>query len=301
MHKRFWGIGAALLILVTFLGACQQAKPASEVKKDGITVVASVDFYGEVAKAVLGDHGKVTSIINRPEVDPHDYEPTTAVGKDVAKANVVLANGIGYDGWMDKLVKANSNGATYIRVGEDVLHKKEGDNEHLWYQPTTMKQLATQLAKEFGKIDKANAKAFDANAKKYIATLTPMTDLVAKLKAERKQSLVDVSEPVFDYALDSLGYKVNNEHFSKATEDGTDPSPADIEAMKKDIRDKKIAFFVQNTQADSKIVDQLTAEAKKAGVPVLKVTETLPKDKTYLSWMMSQYQALEKIQDNEKK
>lgn len=37
--------------------------------------------------------------------------------------------------------------------------------------------------------------------------------------------------------------------------------------MKKDIRDKKIAFFVQNTQADSKIVDQLTAEAKKAGVP----------------------------------
>lgn len=59
-----------------------------------------------------------------------------------------------------------------------------------------MKQLATQLAKEFGKIDKANAKAFDANAKKYIATLTPMTDLVAKLKAERKQSLVDVSEPV---------------------------------------------------------------------------------------------------------
>ncbi|KRM71895.1 ABC-type metal ion transport system protein [Lacticaseibacillus brantae DSM 23927] len=299
MHKKSWLVGLMSLMVMLLLAACGQkaTSTASSNTSGKINVIASVDFYGEVAKAVLGDHGTVTSIIDNPDVDPHDYEPTTAVGKSVATANVVVANGIGYDGWMDKLVKAANNKVQYVRVGEDVMNKKEGDNEHLWYNDKTIPALANHLAKVYGKLDSKHAADYTANAKKYIASLEPLTKLIAELKTKSNGQKVDVSEPVFDNALDALGYKMNDAHFAKATEDGTDPSPADIAQIKADIKGKKIAFFVQNSQADSKLVDSLAAEAKSAGVPVLKVTETLPKGKTYLTWMLGQYQDLQKIQN----
>ncbi|KMO61058.1 metal ABC transporter substrate-binding protein, partial [Lacticaseibacillus rhamnosus] len=71
----------------------------------------------------------------------------------------------------------------------------------------------------------------------------------------------------------------------------------DIHGIETDIKEKKIAFFVNNIQATSKTVSRLVKLAKQNNVPVLNVTETLPKGKNYRTWMMSQYQQLEKIQN----
>ena len=120
--------------------------------------------------------------------------------------------------------------------------------------------------------------------------------MIQKLKQNVHDQKVDVSEPVFGYALDYLGYKVNNTHFAQATEEGTDYSAKDINGVQDDIKEKKIAFFVNNSQASSKIVDGLVKLAKQHDVPVLNVSETLTKGKNYRTWMTSQYQQLEKIQ-----
>ncbi|WP_261979170.1 metal ABC transporter solute-binding protein, Zn/Mn family, partial [Lactiplantibacillus plantarum] len=87
----------------TFIAGCSQS--TSSTKNNKITVTATTDFYGEVAKAVVGNKGHVTSVINNPSVDPHDYEPTSKIAKEVANSNVLVANGVGYDGWMSKLAK----------------------------------------------------------------------------------------------------------------------------------------------------------------------------------------------------
>lgn len=160
-----------------------------------------------------------------------------------------------------------------------------------------MPKLANTLADKFAKKDPADKATFKANAKKYIASLDDLNTLINKLKSKVNGQLVDVSEPVFGYALDYLGYKVNDDHFSKSTEDGTDYSAKDIHGIETDIKEKKIAFFVNNIQASSKTVNQLVKIAEQNNVPVLKVTETLPKGKNYRTWMTSQYQQLEKIQD----
>ncbi|KIO94988.1 Zinc ABC transporter, periplasmic-binding protein ZnuA [Levilactobacillus brevis] len=81
-----------------------------------------------------------------------------------------------------------------------------------------------------------------------------------------------------------------------AVENGTDPSPKSIKAMRQDIINHRIAFFVNNSQASDKTVATMVKLAKQHHVPVLNVTETLPKGKTYLSWMQSQYRQLAKIQ-----
>jgi zinc/manganese transport system substrate-binding protein len=300
--KRRVTIGAiivAILAVILVIVWGQQTKQAkSSHQDDKIKVVSSVNFYGEAAKAVLGKYGSVTSVITNPNVDPHDYEPSAKVAKEVANADFVVYNGIGYDSWVAKLAKNDK--ITSVRVGEDVLNKKNGDNPHLWYQSQTMPKLVTYLSNKFAKIDPKHEAQFKANAKKYISSLKPITTKIDALKANSDNKKVDVSEPVFDYALAELGYTENNTHFAKSVEDGTDPSPKDIKAMQDDIKNRRITFFVQNTQASDKTVIELVKLAKQYSVPVLKVTETMPKGKTYSQWMLAQYQQLADIQKSEK-
>ena len=159
-----------------------------------------------------------------------------------------------------------------------------------------MPKLATKIAEDLAKIQPQHKAYFRRQAKAYQASLKPLTTEIAALKKNVHGQKVAVSEPVFDYALTALGYKISNSHFAMAIEDGADPSPQDIKQMQSDIKHHRIAFFVENTQSDSNIVQNMVSLAKKYDVPVLKVTETLPANQTYEQWMLSQYQQLARIQ-----
>lgn len=285
-----------LIIVIGILAGCGNTNSGSGNSGEKIDVVAAEDFYGEVAEAVGGSHVHVTSIINKPSMDPHDFEPTTANARSVSEAKLVIYNGIGYDGWMDKLAK-DEDAQTVVRVAEDVMDKKDGDNEHLWYQPETMPKLANEVAKGLGKIDPKNADTYKENAQKYISDIKPVQDEVTKLSKNANQKLVDVSEPVFDYMLDAIGYKVANNHFEVAVEQETDPSPKDIADMQTDIKDKKIAFFVSNIQEMSPTVEKMVKLADANDVPVVEVTETLPAGKDYKTWMLDQLKQIEDAQN----
>lgn len=287
------------MMLLGALSGCGSAG-SSQKSSEKIQVVAAEDFYGEVAKAVGGNHVVVTSIINKPSVDPHDFEPTIDTAKAVNKARLVVYNGIGYDGWMDKLVSSSGSSQTpVIRVAEDIMNKKDGDNEHLWYNPDTMPKLAAAIANKLAKIDPKNGKEYRQNAKKYQASIKPIKDLVAKLNQKSDNKKVDVSEPVFDYMLQALKYKEGNVKFSKAVEDGNDPAPTDIANMQKDIKNHKIAFFVDNIQASDPTVKKMVRLAVQSHTPVVKVTETMPSGKDYKTWMLGELKQVEKIQNNQ--
>ncbi|USJ85754.1 metal ABC transporter solute-binding protein [Lactiplantibacillus pentosus] len=293
--KRFWVLLVCLVIGGGLLTGCQSKSESTNNSK--IKVVATTNFYGAVAKAVGGKHVQVSSIINKPSVDPHDFEPTPAVAKQVSQADVALANGLGYDGWMNKVVRSTKQ-AKLIRVGEDVLHRKAGVNEHLWYDAKTMPATATYLAKQFAKQQPQHRAYFKANAKKYIASLKPIQQERQQLQAKVKRlsnRQVFVSEPVFDYALTSLGFKVANRDFENAVEKGTDPSPQVIHKMQRGLKNKQVALFVNNQQVSDKIVTNMVTLAKQHQVPVLNVTETMPAKLTYQQWMLKQYRQLNQL------
>ena len=109
--------------------------------------------------------------------------------------------------------------------------------------------------------------------------------------------MVLVSEPVFDYALDNLGYRIANQRFAKAVEDDNDPSPKEIAAMQSAIRQRRVAFFVNNKQESNSTIKNMLKLARQYDVPVLNVTETKPDHQTYTEWMQTQYQQLIKIQE----
>ena len=301
-HHKSLGI-VFLLVALTVVGVGCSKGSTTKSADQGLKITTTTDFYGEVAQAVVGKKGQVTSIINQPNVDPHDYDPTPKTAKIVAGSQLVIANGLGYDSWMNNLVKTNDSQARYLKVGEEVLAKKSGDNPHVWYDPQTMPKLARKIAKELGKKQPKNRAYFQKNAQKYIDSLQPMQDKVTSLKKVAEQTVnknVYVSEPVFDYAIKSMGFQVGDQEFENAVEKGTDPSPQIISAMQNKIKQGKIAFFVYNSQVSDKTVNNFVTLAKKNQVPVLKVTETLPAKKSYQEWMTGQYQQLLKILEQER-
>lgn len=279
-----------LLALVTT--ACANKKEAAS-QSDKISIVTTTNVYSDIAKNIVGKYGTATAIIDKSSVDPHDFDPTTADAKKLTKANIIVANGLGYDSWMNKLAKSVNKKP--VLVGEDLMGLKNGDNPHIWYNLNMPTKYVDYLVKRLSKLDKKHAAYFKANGKKYLAKVDKIKKLVKTDKSNKKP--VFVSEPVFDYALKEAGYKIGDKEFEEAIENGTDPSPKMINKMNTDIKEKKIAFFVNNTQASSSTVKSFVKLAKKNGVPVLNVRETIPNHTIYLTWMKENYQNLANIEN----
>ncbi|MFD1410951.1 metal ABC transporter solute-binding protein, Zn/Mn family [Lapidilactobacillus gannanensis] len=282
-----------LIVGIVILVACQQQTPTKSATK--IQVVTSLDFYGEPARAILGRHGQVTSLINSPSVDPHDYTPTTNDAKKVAQADVALMNGAGYDAWLQKLVKADDNQQKLLNVASDIVKLPEGGNEHLWYDFKVMPKVTRQLVTTFSKIQPENKAIFEKNGQRYLKQLLTLQHQEAELKQRLQGKKVMITEPVFNYVLASIGMKVVNSEFAQNIEDGADPKPADLQKMQQQLDQQQVACLVVNKQVSSALVTDLVTRAQKNDVPVLQVTETLPKHKTYLTWMASELTELQRI------
>lgn len=284
----------AATMCLTACGHTKSTNGAGDSKK--IKIVAAENFYGEVARAVGGNHVQVTSVIKGSKTDPHDFQPTPETAKQISGAQVVIYNGIGYDNWMNQLLSSTSNGGkkTVIRVGNDVAGKKNGDNEHVWYSPQTMPRLASTLANDLAKMDPKHAEDYRKHAATYKKLLKPFLDQVDQLKQSGPKK-VEVTEPVFNYMLAALNDKLINKNFPLAIEKGTDPAPADFAQMEKALKHHKVAFLVENIQAESPTVNQLVRFAKENHVPIVRVTETMPKGETYRAWMMGELQQIKKI------
>jgi zinc/manganese transport system substrate-binding protein len=257
-----------------------------------IRIVSAESFYGEAAQAVGGDKVEVVSVLNRPGTDPHEFEPTPEVSRAVSRADLVLYNGLGYDDWMAKLIGASGRKTAVIKVGEDVMGRHNGDNEHVWYDPDTMTRLAASLADKLSGIDPGSADEYRARAKEYQNSLEPFRLQVSRLK-QKPGIRAAVSEPVFDDMLKALNIGIANAGFAKAIGEGTDPSPADLAALQEDLRNKRVRLFVNNIQSASPTVENLVRLAGQNGIPVLEVTETAPAGKTYPEWMTDTLNRLE--------
>lgn len=304
MRRYFIGVGCLVSLLLVILGLSFIPFKSHATDKKPIRVVTSLNFYGEAAKQVAGKYGDVTSIIDNASVDPHDYQPGTVQARQVSTANVIVENGLGYDEWLNKMVKSSNNrdSQKVINVAH-LMGKRSGQNEHLWYEPATMRKLARQLADQYSKLDPAHRAYYQKNARKYVNSLQPVEQQIKQIKANVNinNNKVAVSEPVFDYSLTALGYQIVDQHFEKAIEDGNDPSPQDIQQLQTAIKNHEIAFFVDNAQTSDHVVNGLIKLARKNNVPVLRVTETKPNSaKNYQEWMLSQYRALSRIQQGEK-
>ncbi|MDT7707776.1 MAG: zinc/manganese transport system substrate-binding protein [Pseudonocardiales bacterium] len=282
------------------LAACGSGAPAA-TNADGTTalsVVASTDVYGAIAQAIGGDAVKVTSIINSPDADPHEYEAKPADAVAVDEAKVLVYNGAGYDDFATKLLAASGTKPTTIDVSElSGLQAPAGGtfNEHVWYSFPTVKKLASTLAADLGAADPAQASTFTANATAFNAKIDGLTAKLDAVKAAHSGEKVGITEPVPLYMVQAAGLvDATPAEFSQAVEEGTDPPAAVLADTLKTLQGPdKVKALLPNAQTETPLTKQVEQAATAGGVPVVKVSETLPAGVTdYVAWMTQQVDAL---------
>ncbi|AKJ09782.1 ABC transporter substrate-binding protein [Streptomyces incarnatus] len=261
-----------------------------------IQVVAAENFWGSIASQLGGSHVKVTSIINNPDADPHDYEPTAADARTVAGAQYTIVNGIGYDAWTDKLLAANpGSGRTQLKIG-DLVGIKPGGNPHRWYSPDNVHQVIEKITADYKKIDPADAAYFDQQKTAFeTKTLGDYNKLVAGIKAKYAGTPIGASESIVTPLAEGLGLKMlTPETFLDAMSEGSDPTAKDKATIDQQIKNKKIKIYVYNSQNSTPDVQAQVKEAKAQGIPVATVTETLtPAGATFQQWQTTQLRGLE--------
>ena len=276
---------AAALVLV--------ASTASALA-DPVKIVAGENFYGDVAKQIGGDHVDVVSILTNPDQDPHLFEASVETAKALADAKLVIANGVDYDPWMEKLLKAHkAPGRKEIVVGA-LVGRKAGDNPHLWYHPIYVKAAARAIASDLASIDPANKADYAKGEAAFEDSLKPLDETFAKMRKSFAGAPVTASEPVFGYAAGIIGLQVHNETFALAVMNNTEPSASQVAGFESDLKGHKVKAMLYNAQASEPAVQRLVQMAKDNNIPVVGVSETEPPDTNYQAWMLGQLDALDK-------
>jgi len=282
----------ALGLALILVPALAQGTPAHA--EDRIAVVAAENFYGDIARQIGGDRVSVISIMNNPDQDPHLFETTPAIVRQLAGAQVVILNGANYDPWMDKLLAAAPRPSRTVISAAQLTDRKPGDNPHLWYDPVTMPAVATALAEALAKADNTHASDYAARLKTALVSLERIAQRVAQLKVKHAGTVVTATEPVFGPMAQALGLTMRNERFQLAMMNDTEPSARDVAAFEKDLKERKVKVLIYNSQVSEKLTERLRDIAGKSKVPVIGVTETMPPNVSFQNWVLGELDALDK-------
>jgi zinc/manganese transport system substrate-binding protein len=259
-----------------------------------IQIVAAENFYGDIAKQIGGPDVAVTSILKNPDQDPHLFELSPSVARDVSATHIVIYNGIDYDPWMEKLLGAARSADRKTIVVADLIGKKIGDNPHIWYDPATVSALGKRLSDTLIAEDPANKAGYEQRLARFEESLKPIQGKIGELRQRFAGTPVTATEPIFGCMFDALGMQVTNQTFQLAVMNGTEPSASDIANFENSLKTHRIKLLVYNSQATDPIADRMREIARAAGIPLVAATETAPAGENYQSWMMSELDAVER-------
>lgn len=304
---------AAILLLTGMLSGCNSSKPAgtansaantssvsnSKVSSEAsssskIVAVGAENEYADIIQQIGGSNVAVTGIMSNPETDPHSYEANTQDAALMGKATLVVENGLGYDDFIEKLASGSPNsGRVVINVAKELGYSDKTQNPHLWFKPDTMPQVAELVAQTLEKQMPAQKQTFEDNLSKFKGSLSSWTDELTALKKDCKGASVAVTEPVADYLVDAAGLTNKTPWaYQAAVMNGTDPAPQDVKTQQELFTKKAVKVFLYNRQAVDDSTKALLALAKKNGIPVVGVYETMPQNYTYQKWMEAETQAI---------
>jgi len=290
----------AAVLAATVASACSSAaatgtttgSPAAAIK-----AVGAESQYANVIQQIGGKYVQVTAIMSNPNTDPHTFEASPAIAREIANANLIVQNGVGYDTWATDIESAvPDNGRKIIDVQQLLGLPDSTPNPHLWYDPATMPRVATAIAADLAAIQPAQAAYFKANAAAFTASLAAWTRAIAKFKAAHPNTPVATTEPVADYMLQAAGAdNLTPWTFQADIMNGTDPSPQDVAAERALFTQHKVKAFLYNQQVTDSLTDSFISLAHASGVPVVGVYETMPAPGyDYQSWMLAEVNVLDK-------
>ncbi|MCT7369204.1 metal ABC transporter solute-binding protein, Zn/Mn family [Mycolicibacterium llatzerense] len=281
-------IALSALTALTIAACGSQGDSARSAK-----VVATTNVWGSVATAVAGGHADVKAILTNDAADPHSFEASPADAAAIADATLVVINGGGYDHWADDVLKNHKN-VTTVDAYSLLPHSAAGEaNEHVFYNMAVAKAVATKIADDLAGSDPAHADAYRANAAEFGKKTDEIAATEHAIGQKHPGSAVVSTEPVAHYLLSAAGVVDRTPHgFAAAAEEGHDPAPADVAAVLDLINGHQVDALVVNKQTETAVTKQLQDAARKAALPIVEVTETLPAGQDFLTWQRQTAEAL---------
>ena len=269
--------------MLASVAACGSGQSTSG-KKGTIEVVASVNQWGTVAKALGGDNVNVTSIINSTNVDAHDYEPTTSDIAKLQKAQVVIVNGAGYDAWAVKA--AQTANATIVNAAE-IGGVNDGENPHVWFSADVRKAVAQAITEAYEQADAAKKSDFDKMNDQWTTEENNVESKIAEVKQKTDGLTYAATESVASYLAEDMGLAdATPSGYARATANESEPTPTDIKQFTDALKAGEIKLLVVNTQEESELTGKITDAAKSVEVPMVELTEQMPEQYDSLTaWM----------------
>ncbi len=279
---------ASALLLVTAAcgnGAQNQPTPSTDTsEKTGvITVVASINQWGSLASEIGGDDVEVTSILTSTNVDAHDFEPQTSDLTTLSKAEIVVANGAGYDTWA---TKARGRESTLVSAAQ-IVGASDGDNPHLWFSKDARTGMAKELANTFSKARPKLKKAFSKRLEEWQEREKKLDLAMSNFADTHSDATYAATESVAYYLMSDMGIKnVTPTGYAQASANGGEVAPADLQEFQKLIEEKRASVVINNSQEASDATNMITGTAGKSDVPVVDVSEQMPEAyETLLDWV----------------
>jgi zinc/manganese transport system substrate-binding protein len=234
------------------------ASPAAA--QDRLKVVATFSILGELTSEVGGDRVAVTTFV-APDTDAHTYQPKPTDARTLATAQAMVSNGLGFEGWIDRLADAASFKGTRIVVSKDAAI---GPDPHCWQDVACARRYVANIAAGLASADPANAAYYRERASAYDTTLATLEawirGQIATVPEDRRKAISGHNS--FHYFAEAYG--VQFEAPRGYTTD-SEPSARDMAQLIRQVRAQKIkALFIEN-MTNPVLIDEI---AKDAGATV---------------------------------
>lgn len=263
-------IAAAMAVGLAGPAIAQDAAPATK-----LPVVASFSILGDFVKEVGGDRIAVSTLVG-PNGDAHVFQPAPADAKKVAAAKVVFVNGLGFEGWMSRLIKASGTKAQVVVASTGVAPRKMEEEEgghdhgkdahaheitdpHAWQSVANAKLYVANVRDGLIAADPAGKAAYEANAAAYLAKLDALDaevkTAIAAIPADRRRIIT--SHDAFGYFGAAYGMEfIAPQGVSTEAE----ASAKDVAKIIRQIKAEKIpAVFMENI-SDPRLVKRIADE-----------------------------------------
>ena len=283
------------------------SETSSERCSTTFNVVASVNQWGSLAQELGGACAQVTSLINSTAADPHDYEATPADLAKLSKADIVVLNGAGYDGWAEK-AQLDPSKQTIVNVGdimgitatEEHSHEhEEGEghhhhhgsvNPHLWFSPEAVLNASQAITSAY--VDRAGGNSDTAataqrHSNEWNADYADFVALVNEGRSQNLQRRYVATESIISYLLEYTGAVDHTPAtYTNAMNNDAEPSAADLKSALDTVSGPDVDILVINPQEMGGFAQKLNDAATAAGKTIVSVTEQLPENqKTLLGWL----------------
>jgi zinc/manganese transport system substrate-binding protein len=236
------------------------ASPAAAQER--LKVLATFSILGDLTKNVGGDRVEVSALVG-PDSDAHVYAPSPADARKVADAKVVITNGLGFEGWMNRLVRASGSKATIVIASNGITVRKAGAggeaDPHAWQSAANAKVYVANIRDALTAADPVGRDAYQTNAGAYLRKLDALDAeikaAVTAIPADRRR--VISSHDAFGYFQEAYGIEfIAPQGVSTEAE----PSARDVARIITQIRRLKIpAVFLENV-SDPRLMQRIAQE-----------------------------------------